>query len=139
MNLGQDITMQAVAGQTVKPGQVLKRQICDILVRVWWWWAAPAGDYGGIWLRNRGFPALTNGSGDDPLKVLFTNSGRNRSYNGRRLHESPAIAKSGRANDVPPHPANFRSPAAADAPSKLLMSLSFLAHLPNSNRPEVVL
>src|SRR5450756_95750 len=66
MNLGQDITMQAVAGQTVKPGQVLKRQICDILVRIWCGWAAPAGGYGGIWPRNRGFPALTNGSGDDP-------------------------------------------------------------------------
>jgi hypothetical protein len=33
MNLGQAITMQAVAGETVKRNEFLKRQICDILVR----------------------------------------------------------------------------------------------------------
>jgi hypothetical protein len=71
--------MEAVAGETVKPGQVLKGQIRDILVRIWWWWAAAAAGDGGIWLGNRGFPLLPNGPGDGSrFKVWFTNSRWNR-------------------------------------------------------------
>jgi hypothetical protein len=40
---GQDSTMQAVIGETVKPGQFMEGQIRDILVRIWWCWAVAAG------------------------------------------------------------------------------------------------
>jgi hypothetical protein len=118
---GQDSTMQAVVGETVKPGQFLEGQIRDILVRIWCAGRSrPVAD-GGIWLRNRGFPALPNGTGRGlPIKVWFTTP---------HGTGSPAQVVS---RDLP-------SQAAADVPCNSLMSLSLLVHLPNYNRPKAVL
>jgi hypothetical protein len=55
MNLGQDITMGRVVGETVKPMRFRVGQIRGISVRISLLWIAPAGFDRGICLQNRGF------------------------------------------------------------------------------------
>jgi hypothetical protein len=125
MNVGSAIIMPAVVGQTVKPGRVPNRQIRDIPVRIWCCWAVPAGGYGGIWLRNRRFPALCNGVGaGSRLRVGLPTLPMEPVHRGMAVgapHDSSAIAKPGRTNDAPPAPAKFPCPG---APRKSLVSLS---------------
>src|ERR1700730_14535211 len=80
----------------------------------------PVAD-GGIWLRNRGFPALPKGAGRG-FRLRFGLPRRMEPVRRRRTFQV----------DLP-------SRAAADVPCNSFMSLSLLVHLPNYNRPKAVL
>jgi hypothetical protein len=57
MNVGQDVTMEAGVGETVKPGQFGMPQVRGILAGIGFHRIVRAGVQGPILLENRGVPA----------------------------------------------------------------------------------
>jgi hypothetical protein len=81
--------MQAVVGESVKPGQFLKRQIGGIPVMIYFWRAVPVRPDRGILLQNRGFPALPFGAGVGPRLTLGLPSPERRAVRGGRFRKTP--------------------------------------------------